>query len=297
MKSTGMTSILVTGATGNIGSRVCELLIREPVDVHALVHTEDKRAMFADQPINVHVGDLCDQSAMSEAVRGIDTLVLITPASPLAAEQAACTIKAAIEAGVKKNVRVSAVKASEDGPTDNTRLHAHTESLILDSGLSYVILRPNVFLQNVYLATQGIAEQGQFSFGMDATTAVGMIDVADIAACAAQCAISSDHDGLIMELTGPASVSYDKVAEVLSQTLNKPIRYQATDPAIIFQSIVDSGWGEWMGALSRDYAKAYNRGWGDFCIDSVSSILGRPARTVEQFVEEEFVPFILSTRD
>lgn len=285
-------TILVTGATGTVGSEILTLLCEQGGEsVRALVRNESKAAQFANQTVKPFMGDLEDRSSVDAAMRGVDTLVLITSANPVAESHASNAIAAAQTAGTKKIVRLSAIKASIDGPTDNTRAHAKTEDEIVSSGLRYVFLRPNLFMQNLFLVAAEIAEFNRFSFATG-DGRIGMIDARDIAACMASCSLSSQWDGATFELTGPAAISYFDVASELSTLCHRTISYNSISSIGLYDSITNSGWGEWMAGITRDYAEAYSAGWGNFTTETVRQITGKDPRSFGTFADELLVPAI-----
>src|SRR4051812_8079022 len=139
--------IVVTGATGTIGRRVVEGLVARGASVTALTHSAGKTAELEALGARVAVGSFEDAASLESAFAGADTLVLITAANEHAAEQTLTAIDAAKRATLRKIVRVSALHADVDGPTDNTRQHGRTEAALRASGRTFVILRPHLFMQ------------------------------------------------------------------------------------------------------------------------------------------------------
>ena len=142
-------NIVVTGATGTIGSRVVEGLLAKNATVTALVRDAAKAAPLAAKGAGPAVGSFEDRASLERAFAGADTVVLITAANAHADTQTLARDRGGEAAKVRKIVRISALKASPDGPTDNTRQHGRTEAALKASGLTYVILRPHLFLQNL----------------------------------------------------------------------------------------------------------------------------------------------------
>lgn len=285
-------SILVTGATGTIGSEILRLFADEKhMPVRALVHTASKATDIAAKGVQPFIGAFEDRASLDAAMTGVNTVILVTSANPSAARQASNAIDAAVEAGVRKIVRISAIKADPAGPTDNTIQHGRTEAEIAASGLAHVFLRPNFFMQNMFLAAQSIAESGSFFFGMG-DGCMGMIDTRDVAACAVKCAKSEEWDGQTLELTGPEAISFHDVAGILTALGGQSFTYVPVAPQAVFGTISDAGWGEWLAGISRDYASAYSSGWGDFTTRHVLSVCGRLPRSFRTFAEEVFLPTI-----
>ena len=283
-------TILITGATGTIGSEALRALSRRGgTGVTALVHDPKKAHQVSAHGASPLAGSFEDRTALDAAMSGIDTVVLITPASPFAEEQALNVIAAAKASDVKKIVRVSAIKADPNGPTNNTRAHGTTEIELAQSGLDYVCLRPNLFMQNLFMAAEQIKQTGQFSFATGLGQ-MGMIDTRDIANCAVECALSDQWDGQALELTGPDAISYFDVADVVSKLGGKPVEYVPISPDDMHAMIEGAGWGTWMAALAQGYGRAYASGWGNFTTGNVQKITGKPPRSIQNFVSEVFLP-------
>ena len=282
--------VLITGATGNIGSQLVPILAaNQGLNVVAFIRDPEKAAPLEAAGAEVVFGTFEDEGSVQKAVEGVDTLVLINHPNPNAAEQASTVLKAAKQAGVRKVVRVSALKASLDGPTDNTRLHGRTDNEIQASGLTYTILRPHFFMQNIFMSAQSIAADGNFYYGMG-DGKLGMIDVRDIVDCTAQAVLSDEFDNQIFNPTGPESISFYDVANQLSAALGKQVNYVPVPVEAVEQSMREMGMGDWFPVVMRDYSKAYSENWGDYTNNDVERITGHPARSFEAFANEIFVP-------
>jgi uncharacterized protein YbjT (DUF2867 family) len=286
--------VLVTGATGTVGRQlVLRLAAKDGIAVRALVHHREKGRALEGAGAEVAVGAFDDTGVVRAAVEGIDTLVLITPSSRDAVAQARAVLAAAWEAGVRKIVRQSVIKAALNGPTENVRLHAETEKDILTSGLAYTILRPHYFMQNILRSVPSLAAENKI-YGAMGDGKLGMIDARDIAECAEQSVLSDRFDGQILTLTGPERLNFYDVAGVLSEILGRPVAYVPISLEALEQSLRDRGMGDWVAPVTRDYAKAYKEGWGDFVTDDLERITGHPARPFDAFAREVLAPALQS---
>jgi uncharacterized protein YbjT (DUF2867 family) len=286
-----MKTVLVTGATGKIGSRlVPRLAARRDVAVRALARSAEKGAPLRAAGAQVVSGTLEDARAVRAALDGVDTLVLVTASAPAAADQASAVLTAAKEAGVRKVVRVSVFKAGLDAPTAVARLHGRTDAEIQTSGLTYTILRPPFFMQNLLvMSARAVAGEGKLYFGTGAGR-LGMIDLRDAADCAEYATVSSAHDDQVFTLTGPESISFHDVADRLTHALGRPVEYVPVTPEAVEQSIRALGMGDWYAQVMRDYCRAYSENWGDVVTDGVERMTGRPARSFDTFARELLAP-------
>lgn len=281
---------LVTGATGSVGSLLVKRLREADHPVRALVRDPDAGAPLAEAGAELAVADLADPDSLGPAMRGVDTVALITPAAAHASELAKRAIDAAVAAGVKRVVRLSVIRPDDRLPTDNVRQHARTEEDLAAAPLSHTIVRPHFFMQNVLMSAQSIAEEGHMRWGMG-DGRLGMIDVRDIAdALYAVVADAEGQRGAVHTITGPASVSFEQVAEALQAAWGEPVTYTAISPEAVEQALEQMGTGDWFPAVMRDYSRAYAEGWGDFVTEDFERLVGRPPRSIEDFAREVFAP-------
>jgi uncharacterized protein YbjT (DUF2867 family) len=286
--------VLVTGATGRIGGQLVPRLAGyHDLAVRALVRNAKKAAPLEICGAELALGRLEDAQSLRTALEGIDTVVLITPASPDAADQAGSVLAAAKAAGVRKIVRISVFKAAVDGPTAITRLHGRTDTDIQASGLTYTILRPPFFMQNLFfMAPDSLAREGRLYFGIGYGK-LGMIDLRDIVDCAEACVISDAYDDQVFTLTGPESIGFHHIATRLNDILARPVQYIPVPPEAVERSIRAMGMGDWYAQVMRDLCRAYSENWGDLITDSVARITGRAPRSFDVFAREVMLPALL----
>jgi uncharacterized protein YbjT (DUF2867 family) len=286
-----MKRVLVTGATGNIGSRLIPRLAGRPdITIRVLVRSLDKAAPLAAAGAELVPGCLEAREVVRRAMQKIDTLVLITPAGPSAADQASAALDAAREAGVRKIVRISVFNAAHGGPADVIRQHGRTDAEIRGSGLTYTILRPPFFMQNLcFLAARSIAKEGRVYFGTG-DGRLSMIDLRDVVDCAEESVMSETSDNKTFTLTGPESISFHEIAERLSRIMGRSVRYVPVFPEWVEQSIRAMGRGGWYGRVMGDLCQADSESWGDVLTGDVALITGKRPRSFDVFAREVLLP-------
>jgi uncharacterized protein YbjT (DUF2867 family) len=277
--------VLITGATGNIATLVIPALIENGITVRAFVRNAKKAESLEKLGVEIFTGDLSDQQSINEAAKGMDAVLSITAAGPNAIPQASAITKAAQQAGVKHLVRMSAIKAAEDAPTENGRSHFKSDKEIMDSGIAYTILRPHFFMQNLFMSVPTILEQGNMYWGMGQGK-LGMIDVRDIADCIVTLLTNGGHEGKIYNPTGASSITFTEAAAIIAKGIVKPVHYIPIPIAAVGEALRSMGQGEWVAQLMMDYSKAYSEGWGDYTNDDVKTITGHKARSFQQFFDE-----------
>lgn len=286
--------ILVTGATGNIASFVIPQLLDAGATVHAYVRDAEKAASLAQMGAILFEGDFSDQEAINKAAAGVNAVLAITPAGPEAIAQGEVVLNAALASGSPYYVRLSAIGAAKDAPTANGRLHYETDQAVINSGLTYTILRPHYFMQNLFANVETITAEGKMYLGMG-DGSLGLIDVRDIADTFVALLLAEDNSARANKIftpTGPESISFNEMAKTISNELGKTVDYVPIPIEAVGEAIIAAGWGEWGADVMMDYSKAYADGWGDFTTDDVENITGKEARSFRQFFTEVLAPAI-----
>jgi uncharacterized protein YbjT (DUF2867 family) len=216
--------ILVTGATGHVGSELVRLLAERGTPARALIHSPDKAAPIERLGLEVALGDFDQPDTLDAAMAGCDHLFLLSPPNPGQPEQEQHLIDAAKRAGVGHVVKQSVPGADPDAKVVFGRWHAQIEQSLAHSGLAHALLRPSYFMQNFLMSAQPVAEQGVL-YGMTGEARISYIDTRDIAAVAAQLLTNPGNHGTSYTLTGPDALTAAEVAERLSAAIGRPVRY------------------------------------------------------------------------
>lgn len=274
--------ILVTGATGKVGSEAVRLLRQRDVAVRALVRDRDKAQALADAGAEVVVGDLAVPATLDEATAGVDAVLLVSPAVPA---QELNLVDSAARAGVGHVVKITS-KASVDSPVARRRGQTEIEAGLAASGLQHTLLRSNAYMQNFLALAPLIAKTS--SFGSSAGEGrVGLIDARDVAAVAAEIAADpAGHAGKTYWLTGPALVSYAEVAAVLSQLLGRPVTYRPLSFEEDRAGMVAAGVPAPVAEMNAQAFSLIAEGDAAWLSDDVPTLLGRQARSFRQFATD-----------
>ncbi len=279
--------ILVTGATGNVGSILIPNLTNLGADVRALTRDESKAQGLKDAGIEVVVGDLEKPDTLDAAFRGVDKVFLITPPNPNQVIQAENGIQAAKRTGSPVIVRLSA-GAVREMPGALPRIsgqHAETDGMLRVSGLPYNIIRPHFFMQVTMMAAETVAsDSAVYMAAKDGK--IGMIDVRGVVDVAVKVLTKDGHEGKTYTLTGPASISFHEVAAGLSKALSKPVNYVDLPLEAGRQGMIGLGLPEWVADAFGEYITAFSEGYGDFTTNDVEEVTGHPARSYETFARD-----------
>ena len=273
--------ILVTTA-GKVGSEAARLLTQRGVPVRVLVRDPAKGKALADAGAEVVVGDLDVPASLDEAMTGVSAVVLVTPAIPA---QELNVVRSAARADVGHVVKATS-KASADSPIARRRWQNEIEAGLAASGLPHTLLRSNAYMQNVLALAPAIAATS--GFGSSAGQGrIGMVDARDVgAAAAAIAAAPAPHAGKTYWLSGPELISNNDIASSLSRLLGRTITYRPLSFDDDRDAMVRAGVPEPIAEMNARAGSLNADGDAAWISDDVWSLLGRPARSFEQFAAD-----------
>jgi len=278
--------ILVTTA-GKIGAEASLLLAQRGAPVRVLVRNPEKVTALEQAGVDVCRGDLEVPATIDAAMRGVTSVVLVSPAIP---RQELNVVDSAVRAGVQHVVKITS-KASADSPIARRRGQFEIESGLIASGLGYTLLKNNAYMQNFLMMARAIAQTSSFATATG-DGRIGHIDTRDVAAVAAEIAASpAVHAGRTYWPTGPEVLSAAEVAVVLSKVLGRRIVFHPITVAEQKQAMLDVGLPE---NVAEDNARAVAlmaEGDCDYVTNDVLTILGRPPRSFEQFAADYAAAF------
>jgi len=281
--------ILVIGGRSKIGSVLMELLVSRDQRVRMLVR-EGERAGGLPAAVEVATGDLADPGALAAAMAGIEKVFLLSSPHRDAVTWHRNAIDAARDAGVRLLVRSSIIGADKESPAEFVNAHTVCDRYLEQSGLDYVIVRPNLFLQNIPESTIPSIDQAG-NFYVDAGEArISMVDTRDVAAVAAVALTEPGHAGARYDVTGPEALSYHDVAAKLSATLGRPITYVDAPDDAVRDTLAGFGLDAWfvdaLVGLYQDYRRSGVDGYAAQISDTVTRLTGQPARSADGLLEE-----------
>ncbi|WP_326810829.1 NAD(P)H-binding protein [Streptomyces scopuliridis] len=213
--------IVVTGATGNVGQALVELLAGAGERVTAVSRRAPESGVLPAGVVH-RAADLADADGLAPALEGADALFLL-----VAGEDPEAILSAAKAGGVRRVVLLSSQGAGTR--PDAYRHPVAFETAVKGSGLEWTVLRPGGFATNTFQWAQSVREQ-RTVVAPFADVALPAIDPADIAAVAAVVLREDGHGGRTYELTGPAALSPRRRAEVIAEALGEPVRFVEQTP-------------------------------------------------------------------
>jgi len=276
--------ILVTGATGIVGSELVGLLLDQGLEVKAGTRNPERaRHLFASE-VEVVELDYRQPATFDAAVEWADKLFLQPPPFESDAyDTLAPLLDWAVQAGTEHVVTVSAMGMEVRGDLPIRRLEKHVASL----GVSYSFLRPNLLMQNFGRDFLGerIRRTGRFAMPVG-DARVSMVDGRDVAAVAAAVLCGSEHVGRAYTLTGPEALTHGEMASVLAEACGRPVVFDSCSDEEMLGWLVAAGWSPEVAGVVISLYQTVRAGVRAAVTDDVERVLGRPARSFRTFADD-----------
>ncbi len=274
-----MNKILITGASGNIGTPLVEALRLQGADFEIM-------RSKADATGAVRVASFSDASGLQSAFRGIDTLFVLLPLVPNKLELAINVANAAKAAGVKHIVRSSGAGADPQAAFALPKLQGTIDRVFQDTGIATTFLRPAGFMQNYSGFMAGMVKAGTV-YGATADAAQSLIDVRDIAAVAATTLTNPQkHAGKAYTLTGGEALTDSQRVQILSEVLGRTVSFVEVSQEAGRASMVQMGMPEkiveWLDSLNA----IVSAGYAGAISPDVQTLLGRAPIGFRQFAND-----------
>jgi uncharacterized protein YbjT (DUF2867 family) len=266
-----MSSILITGATGHVGSHLIEQLTTKGYPLRALVRSCEKAAGL-QQEVERVVGDLAHPATLSAAVDGVDRVFLLDPSTGL--DFTRNMVEASRQAGVRLIVDLSSIGAGLDPIPLILRVFSAREAVIKDSGIAWTFLRPGQLMSNALWWRPSIKAEGVVRDPVGPGR-VASIDPADIAAVAATVLTQEGHAGQTYTLTSDELLTTKQQVAILADVPGRIIEYVEITPEEVAQDVLASGMEQGSVAAIREYNERLRADEGASITDDVERVTGQ----------------------
>lgn len=286
-------TILVTGATGTVGSEIVKQLSSTSGKVRAAVHSVRKAEYIKHSGVELVEIDYKKPETITAALRGIEKLFLLSPFVPEMVEISSMVISEAKKAGINHIVKLSAMGAEDPNAIVTVaRLHRQVELDIERSGMSYTFLRPNFFMQNfVTSLSNTIKNQDAFYMPTEDGKA-SYVDVRDIASVAVRTITEdSKHHGKAYTITGQETLSHYQTAEILSNVVGKKVTYVNISESEAQKGLEATGMSKWLVDSMMELNKFMREGHASKITDTVEKVTGNKPISFKEFVQDNIVYF------
>lgn len=263
-----MSRYLVTGATGNIGKYVAEGLVALGESVFAA-----SRSNF----------DFLKPETFSEALSGVQAVFLVRPpqlADPQ--KDMAPFLDAASQAGVKKIVFISLIGVEKNPVVP----HRKIEAMIKERGFDYCFLRPGFFMQNLNTNHCEEIRDRDVLYIPAGSSKTCFIDTRDVAAAAVVALRSDRCNNRCYTLTGSRAVTYDTVAQLLTQNLGRAIKYQKPSLWAFRQDRIRRGTPKAFANVMTLLYVMTRLGTAKQVTSDFTELVGRPPIELERYIQD-----------
>jgi len=292
--------ILVIGSRSKIGAALIGELLGRGQQVRALVRAGEHADGGLPPGVDAVTGDLADEGSLVTAMAGIERVFLLSTPHPDAISWHRNAIDAARRTQVHLLVRSSILGADRESPAEFISAHTACDRYLEESGLPYVIVRPNLFLQNIPESTVPSIDASGNLYVNAGQARISMVDTRDVAAVAAAVLTEPGHDGARYDVTGPEALSYPDVAARLASAMGRQITYIAAPDEAVRQGLLGAGLNEWFAdalvGLYQDYRRSGPDGYAAQVTGTIERLTGHRPRSLDDLLAE-IAPSIHAARD
>ncbi|NTZ91165.1 NmrA family NAD(P)-binding protein [Agrobacterium tumefaciens] len=273
-------TILVTGATGKLGQRVVSRLLQKQVKARALTRRREEALQLWGDRVDIAEGNFSDPASLNNALRGIETVFLLSPIGETLATDQNAVIDAALFAGVSRIVKISGSDwtVKHAARSISGAAHAQVEAHLAGSGIAHTVLRPNAWMQVALEPVVVALRRGEDVPARFGNAAVSFIDADDIADVAVDALTASAPLAGPLVITGGEALTALEIARIAARILHRPVGVSHNVPAFPphIGAFEQKAIGEFGQLIREGLAASVN--------DNIHQITGRLPRGVEGYL-------------
>lgn len=278
---------LITGATGDVGSRVTEMLIERGERPRIFVRDLKKAHARFGKRAEIFAGDLADTASLKPAIKGVDALFLVTtgPEIPALDEGAATIAKAT---GVRHLVKLSSMDVAQGLAIG--AWHEQGEAAIQASGIPFTFVRPSGFMSNLLAWTHSVRSEGI----VRSSTGGGrraFIHSNDIAAVATVALTTGAYDMQSLTITGPEALTFADVTARIGAAIGRALKFESIADGEAHQRYAATGASATETDAHVALWRAIREGRLATATNVVEQVLGRPPINFDQWLSENETAF------
>ncbi|MCY7848087.1 SDR family oxidoreductase [Bacillus haynesii] len=275
--------MLVTGATGKLGSKIVEKLLETvPADQLAVsVRNPEKAEALRGRGVDVRQGDFDRPETLESAFQGIDRLLIISADgdNETRIRQHGNAVAAAERSGVRF-IAYTSIANARDSKNFLAPTHKATEEAILKTGIPYSFLRNNWYLENEMSSIQGVLAGAPWVTSAE-NGKVGWALQQDYADAAAAVLSGEGHENTVYELSGEL-LTQEEIASALGEVLGKEVPVQHVDDAAYRDIMKNAGVPDFLIPMVVDIQKGIREGTLEVSSDDFEKVLGRPLTPIKE---------------
>jgi len=274
--------ILITGASGSVGKAVLQEASRKEPKVRAMYRSKEEAAK-APSGSEAVLADYANKQSLRDALDGVTSVYVVCSPIPQLVELESNVLDVCKESGVKHVVLSSAMGAGDYGKSFPS-WHRKVEDKLKGTGMSYTILRPNGFLQNIVVYNApSIRAQGTFYAAMG-DAKVSYLDVGDIAVVAVKALKGGAHAGKTYELNGPEAISNQELARRISKVTGRTVNYVDIPESAQREAMLGMGMPAWQVTALLELQQYYKQGGAAKTDGLLQALIERDPVTLDQYL-------------
>lgn len=285
--------ILVTGATGQLGSQIVENLLTQisPSEIAVLVRDEEKAKDLKNKGVQIRIGDYTNPNSLVAAFKDVDKLILISSNDfNDRFGQHKNAIDAAKQTGVKHIIYTSmSMNDIETSPLKGfLEDHYQTEDYIKENGFTYTMMQHSLYADVIpmFIGEQ-VLETGVFFPAGEGRVAYASRN--DLAEAIAKVALSDAFDNQNLPMTNTENYSYADVAEILTELSGKKVAYVSPTPEDFAETLKGFGLPEPIIQMSLGFAAGIKNNDFDKTYPNLETILGRKPQKLKEYLKSVYI--------
>lgn len=274
--------ILVTGATGTVGSATVAALRAKDVDLRVASRFPERAMALGVPAVEL---DWERPETLAGAVAGVEKAFLLTPVTNQLGSMTRAFVDAAKQAGVRHVVKLSAMGAGPESIALG-RQHGAGEEAIQSSGLDWTMLQPTSFAQN-FVNYYGVDPTRDSTVSLPLGDGkASWIDARDVAEVAAAVLTDDGHNGKTYVLTGPTALSAAEALATLGEALGHTYTYVDVSEDESRRAMDEAGIPAWLIDAYSELNAVIKNGYASGVAPGMREVLGREGRTFAEFARD-----------
>ena len=277
--------ILISGASGAVGTPTIRYLVKRGAKVRALTSTEKSAVRLKSLGVaETVIGDWRNAADLGRAMDGVGSVMHVPPRFTEDEVDIGLRVLAAAKSARVDHFVFSSAYHPQMRKMDHHWAKLLVEEAVIESGLPFTILQPAMFMQNLRVEWPAIKERGVYLRPYSPHRKMALIDTEDLGEAAARVLTEPGLRGATFELAGPDSLTTAEMAAILAEAWGKPIRAEQRPLDDWTAWATKQGWKPWSMEAYRKMCRHYDaHGYPGGNPLVLEAILGRPAGTYRAF--------------